>query len=1305
VLFADVSGFTPLVTRLAEGGAGGTERAQGILNAAFAPLGALVEESGGEILSFPGDAALALWTGDESAHRGLLAAHAAECAQRIQQFFAGLTLQPGAKLQLRIVVSCGELAIANVGGMGGEWGVLVCGEPMVQIREALRATNPGETVLTAEAARAASGRLQTRLLGGFHKLTRVETLAPLAKPPRPGASEASVRAYVPLALRLRADRGQLDWLGEFRSVTTLFVGIDGFTTLDSGALPALQNAVQAVQSATLRFDGAIHQLVHDEKGIVFVIAFGTAHHVHEDDAMRALSAALEIVASLAQLHVTCRVGVSTGSVFSGTRGSETRKELALVGASVNLAARLMGAAEPILTDSATHALTHHRVLFEAREALVIKGLEGRVPVYRPVARRTGNDFASAIVGRTAECSVLEGLVAELQRAASSRVVLIDGTPGIGKSRLVQHIARVAQPTSLRVLVEHADSIEADTPYYSWRSVVASMLGLGPSPSAEQTCERLEQLLGEAVVGREALLNPVLPLSLPEGALHAQLSPRTRASATRELLVALTTRVASASPMILVFEDTQWLDEASALLIEQIAHRVPGLLLVITSRLEPTRLSGLRASGPTISLRLQELSRDEALELIGRRLGVDSLPKALADPIYLRSEGHPLFAEQLVSTLVARRLVRIEGGECIVADSVGLTEALEVPENVSSVLTSRIDRLPPEQQLLLKVASVIGREFDAALLDATYPLALPAEGLAHHLEEMIDKEFLAHADESGRLHFRHGLIQDSVYQLLPFSQRRALHERVAIWLESTHREDRQQVLARIAHHYERASNVDKAIEYLDLAATQALERDHVLSVAAGLFRRLLDLDSGRSDTDSVRSARWRRLLADALIQSGKMIEALPHLEQALRLLGRPSPPSRLRLARILGGGLLPRLLRFPRGPAQTAAPAREREALRETVAAFELLVRSGYVTGRSLEAIASCVEALPLAEQLGASPEFCSEYAMFANVVALLGQRRLAQRYRELAHRAATEIDDPISRSMVESRGSVYRLNLCEWEVKESFERALEVFESVGDYHEWSIYAIAASRVDYALGNYDESEALCLAALERARAGRSRGQEVWALAGLGDLLFRRGRLDQAREYLENALAIAEAMKSIDQGILFQASGAAALVDLRTGHPDGAARHAELAFRAYGLGAYMANTAHAGFMGIAETLLFLLDRTQGDQAGKHRRRLRAVLRTMALLQTTRPTLRPLTRLYQGRALLQRGRRGAGVRRLRQALASAEHNRMPYESGLAEAELARAGPESLRDGHLARARDLFKQIGAEAELLRLDGLAGSG
>jgi class 3 adenylate cyclase/tetratricopeptide (TPR) repeat protein len=1322
LLLADISGFTAITERLARR-PDGAERLRGLLDRAFQPLLELIAGTGGDVLKFAGDALLACWAASgPDRERGLAAATAAAagCAEAMQEALGRFAAAERLPLALRIGVGAGEVVVLDVGGERERRELLVAGAAVPQTTGAAERALPGQVVLSP-AARDLAGRA---LRGhGRPAQAPMDPVEPdrggPAGPPGPAAAPAGaevpadlVAPYLPRAMLASMVAGHEEWLAELRHITVVFANLPD---LDHRIrLEEAQEVMATLQSAVYRYEGSINKLSADEKGTTLVAALGLPPLAHEDDPARGVQAALAMREALAALGRRVAIGVTTGRAFCGTVGSPRRREYTMLGAVVNLAARLMQeAGDGVLCDQATATAAGAALTFEALAPVRVKGRADPVPVYRPGRPATGPGRGPEpaarfpLVGRDEELERLAGALGRLVadgagRPGPVRVLVLEGEAGAGKSRLVAELVDQALAAGVPVLAGAGDAVERNTPWHAWRELFGRLPVFDVHDPA--ACRRaVLGLLGPDPELRDLapLLNPVLALELPETARSAELSGQGRADRTRDLLIRLLRAVVADRPAVVVIEDAHWLDSASTGLVLTLSRQRMPLLLVVATR-SPGETGTvadelgwgayrrlLRA--PNIERLVLDRLPPEAVEaLIGHRLGAASVPEVLAGLIEDKADGNPLFTEELAFALRDAGLVRVVDGHVELASEVPDVLARRLPHTVHGAITSRIDRLSPTQQLTVKVASVIGRVFAVVILRDVHPLRnAVALTLASDLDEIerADLTVLDTPEPELSYLFKHVIIQESAYNLMLLSQRRQLHRSVAEWYERSGGGD----LALLAHHWRLAEVPDKAIQYLERAGADAL-REGAYAEAVRFFTALLEVDDspagppaaaghrpGAPDARTIRRARWEHQLGDAYLGLGRLALEQEHLHVALALLGRRTPASGRQLPGKLAwqSGQQLRNRVWPRPLVARSEAARA--ALEEAAEVYERLFLVEYHASRRARAVHQAVKGLNLAEAAGSRSAEARLAAACSVAAGLLARHRLAEAYLRRAFTAVAGIDDASARSWVLQAAALYGIGVGRWpEASRHLEEANAIVRRLG--RPRRLAEITGLQI---WERYFQGELSGLAPMlaELDRIGRQSGDaqvRSWAAAGHAVAGLRTGNREEAEAALRRRPAAApEALLAVQLG-----DRARAVEGLR--------RALEQASRppvkCYWFDLY-AMTAEVALA------LWLDGRARGEGDPRPWRAM-ATEAVGHLCRYARvfPIGQPRARLHRGLLAWTAGRPGPARRDWRAALAAAERLGMRYDQALALAILGRHGEPTQRPAHRERARALFERLGVE-------------
>lgn len=832
LLWLDVVGFTRITGHLVETGPAGIEQMAVVLDRHFDTLINQIVAHGGEPFMFAGDGLLSGWRcSDERPRDAVL--RAAACSQAILSS-PGAALPSGDTLQLHAVLALGPSRAAEIGRGNDRFYVTVGGG--LGDLQATSTRRAAGRLLLSPAARAALGDAAETVedeTGAviLSALRDVPPPAPLVIPPLSPTARDHFAPFVPLPIRSHIERRYLDWAAELRRVTAVFIALPNFDQASPDSLQQLEQVAATVGPVVRRHDGFMYQLRVDESGANLFVLFGIPPVAHPDDPVRAVRCAVDLRDALRGLGHGCSFGVATGRVFCGMIGNDVFRAWTTYGEAINLAARLRSQ-DSIQCDHATYRAAHEAIAFDPVGLRGLRGLKPPVQVWTP-QRSDRVDTLVAMQGRERE---LAELMATLDAAAAGAtgLVLIEGETGMGKSRLLAEFHQRALASGVVVLGGYGDRIERDVPYRGWRDVLARLLDLDLAAPDTAQRDAVLNALGPEFAPQAALLNIVFPLNLPEAAdLQAVTLPQ-RAQLRLALLVELLRRAAAGRPLLISIDDAHWLDEESWLLVEAAVRDVRGLCLVLAMQPleDDRRLERLAAEGAR-RLRLGELSDADQERLVLARLGAERLTEELSAQVRNRARGHPFFCLELAQALRDDGLIEVMEGTCHIVPR-GNTAELPMPDSVQGTVMRRIDRLDPESQVTLKVASAAGLRFPTLLVSEVHPTArgdqmIVAGHLALH--DRVGLLLPEQVDEREGYAFRHGLIRDVAYESMLYAQRRQLHREIARWNESISAANRSRVYALLAYHWEAAGDTARATDYLRLEAERVF--------GAGLVRQSIE----------------------------------------------------------------------------------------------------------------------------------------------------------------------------------------------------------------------------------------------------------------------------------------------------------------------------------------------------------------------------------------------------------------------------------------------------------------------------------
>ncbi len=679
---------------------------------------------------------------------------------------------------------------------------------------------------------------------------------------------------------------------ERKMVTTLFADLVGFTRMAEGADPedvdrVLREFAEMATHAVEIHGGIVEKFIGD--AVVAVFGVPTAH---EDDAERAVHAALRINQDAPRVlapdgsPVRVRTGVNTGEALARLSTDARSGEGFLAGDAVNTAARLQNAAPPggILVGPTTYALTSRLFRFEELEPVQLKGKAESTPVWlvHAAVSRTGadraTDFSSAFVGRRGELKRLDALLGEVIRRRHTRMALVTGEPGIGKSRLLAEFYRQLDQRPVEVTWRQGRCLPYGEGIAFWPlgEIVKAQAGILETDDVEVAERKLVRVLPENLDKPwiQDRLRPLVGLKAPAATQEETFSAWTQFIA----------QLAARRPLILVVEDLHWADNAMLAFLRQLATEDLGvpILLIATARTHflDDKPEFAATVGPEELISLPPLTEPQIGDLLAALLDDSATGDLLRTSIVERCGGNPLYVEELLRLLRERVLAGERWGEG--ADVV-------LPQSLQAVIAARIDALPPRQKDYLANAAVVGRRFWDGAVAA---LAGDGEALAEGLRRLAAAELIRDAststmDGQREFVFWHALTRDVAYGQLTREARADKHERLARWIEERtggRAADQADVLA---HHYvtaletrrelkdetRAAALVEPAVRCLNLASARALALD--VAAAQQKASHAVALATAASVMRADALVVW----GDSLQQSGRIGEARDAYDEA------------------------------------------------------------------------------------------------------------------------------------------------------------------------------------------------------------------------------------------------------------------------------------------------------------------------------------------------------------------------------------------------------------------------------------------
>jgi class 3 adenylate cyclase/tetratricopeptide (TPR) repeat protein len=698
-------------------------------------------------------------------------------------------------------------------------------------------------------------------------------------------------SYTPphLAEKILTSRSALE--GERKQVTVLFCDLANSTAIAEQIGPeAMHTLLNRFFEVALRevhhYEGTINQFLGDG----FMALFG-APLSHEDHARRAVLAALGLQCRLTEADlgtpygVACqfRMGLNSGFVVVGSIGDNLRMDYSAIGDTTNLASRLQQHAEPgdIVVSESTSRLVQGDVRLEALPPVDIKGRTEPIPIYKvrgtlprrsPVVAR-GERTLSAFVGRERDLATLEALCAQVE-AGQGQVVGIVAEAGGGKSRLLYEFRQRLHDKRVTYLEGRCLSYGSTIPYHPIIDVLRNNCDITETDGPDAVSEKVHIALREVKMDPEASAPYLLRLlGVQDGTESmAQLAPEAIRTRTFETLRQMSLKGSQLRPLLLEIEDLHWIDTTSEDCLSELVESLAGAAILLLTTYRPGYRPPWLEKSYATQISLHTLAPHEALHVVRSISQHAALPVPVEQMLIQKAEGNPFFLEELTRAVIEQGDVQPE---------------MIVPDTIQGVLSARIDRLPEPHKRVLQTASVLGRAFSPALLNAMWD---GAEALEPVLLELKRLEFLVErtgADEPFYV-FKHALTQEVAYDSLLTTRRQAFHATAGEALERLYHASLTERYEELAYHFTRGAVWEKGFDYL-LKSGHKARQAYANQEAIAFYTQAIEVSErmtpALTETQRLSAYEGRGLVRLPLSQYDEAIADFQSMRQLARAAGK------------------------------------------------------------------------------------------------------------------------------------------------------------------------------------------------------------------------------------------------------------------------------------------------------------------------------------------------------------------------------------------------------------------------------------
>ncbi|MDQ7798400.1 MAG: adenylate/guanylate cyclase domain-containing protein [Candidatus Edwardsbacteria bacterium] len=922
--------------------------------------------------------------------------------------------------------------------------------------------------------------------------------------------------------------------GERRQVTVLFGDLSGFTAMSETMDP--EQVVEVVNQyfdtmveIASRYGGHIDKFMGD----ALMVLFG-APVAHEDDPLRACMAAIEMLEAMdrfsaeRKMDLAMSIGLNTGEVVALNVGSKERMEYTVIGDGVNLAARLekVATARECVIGENTYRQVKGKIKLKKLKPVMVKGKSKPQNVYLIQGRMDEAGQASTLragsiklVGRMAE---MDSIKQALANAKDSRgqVVAITGDPGVGKSRIAKELELLARDQGFKFIKGKCHSYSNNAAYLPFIRQMHLVFNIEEKDSSERKLEKIQEMLHMLDLGDfESFLGSLLGINYPE---IEGLDPEKRKRKTFEGIQELYLRLSKKQPLALAFEDLQWADTLSLELLEHLVDATAGQALLICADFRPELALPFIGKPYCLNINLKPLGKQEAWQMVSALAAVSDVEDQVLNKLLERTEGNPLFIEEVIRHLISRRLVRREGESLVPSKRFG---KMTLPNTVASVVLGRIDKLGEELRRVLQYSAVIGKEFDRTVLAKL--LKQPEEKIQSLLDSLEHFEGLLYSklvDTRRVYEFHSTTTHEAAYSTLLKQRRKELHGKVAMTLENDYRDNLFFHLEDLAHHYYNSSNQDKALSYLHRAGDKSRGL-YANPEAIEFYEKGLTVLKALKENDDRLLEKAEILGAQGAIYRliGEMSRALKNLNQAVKVTAGGGNSAVSRKYTLEVGiihdmlGQADRALVLWQKVQKAALKDKDKEAQALSLQNQGLLCLR---KGDPAKAVEDFQTALKVFEELKVKKHIARINSHLAQAQEVMGNLDKAIEHNGTALAISQEIN---YLEGIASYNNNLGINLLMTgsieQAAVNFRTAYNLAGKIGDRRVEALAGFNLGNCQYIMGNYDSAHEYYQGALASAREIGDIAQQMNIDINLGCLQQVRGNAKAALEYHTNALEIA------------------------------------------------------------------------------------------------------------------------------------------------------------------------------------------
>jgi serine/threonine protein kinase/tetratricopeptide (TPR) repeat protein len=705
---------------------------------------------------------------------------------------------------------------------------------------------------------------------------------------------------------------------ERRQATVLSIEVTGYTqmleSMDTEEVVSLMSrCFKIISSIEVKYGGRMIKTSENSLNLLFGVPIAI-----EDAPKKSINAAIEIHNKIHRFTqrenlpflLNVSIGINTGLVISGIMDESGKKDITVLGETINVAARLRELSPPgkIYVGPLTYKYTKTEFNYKRLKSIAIKGKQEPLPAFELLSEqekiyRDGLDMNrlvhSEMVGRENELNRLHLHLIKVINSEGS-IINIIGEAGIGKSRLILELIKSDEIEKIHLIKGRALSFGKNLSFHPIIDVLKNCIGIKEADTSAEAIDKLKRAIKkyypEGADEVYPFISTLMGMKMSEE--HAERIRGIEGEALEKLILKnlrdLFEKISKSKPLVIILEDIHWADQTSIKFLESLYRLAENNPILFVNVLRPDYKDTSEPLIRTVQNRYKEYYSEIVLEslderqagiLIDNLLKIKGLSPGIKDIIIRKAGGNPFFIEEVVRSFIDERIVEIKDGQFRITKKI---DSVIVPDTINEVLMTRIDRLDEETKSLLKIASVIGRNFFYKIL---CHVAETIEEIDERLDYLKDIQLILERTRMGEVEylFKHALAQEAAYGSILLKKRKELHLKIANSIESIFSERLQEFYGMLALHYSKGEDLDKAEEYLTKAGEEAL-KSSASSEALYYYRDALNIYLRKygDAAELSKIAMFEKNIALALFNRGQYIEADEYFARVLAYYGEKFP---------------------------------------------------------------------------------------------------------------------------------------------------------------------------------------------------------------------------------------------------------------------------------------------------------------------------------------------------------------------------------------------------------------------------------